>query len=177
MDNIVRMIPETENDEIIKQTKGHDYLLPNKNLTVTQWENENRVSAENAKNSILSNGKDKSDMRNCVHDSLLNGVNMDMDQTIEDKIKINDNVLQIHKSAKECARQDSCKGLLDARRVLIGPRGEILTRENTVVAGCTTCTGGRLISCAKIKCTSTLCWQQTSKKPSKISKYLQIYLN
>lgn len=178
------MLPEVQNDEFVEQNNTHTHILkkPSEN-----WKSENTDMLQNEKNSkgkpengdiTIKNTCEKCIGKDCIHQNLLkpeitiekqNGTLKKCDSSDSEKmIKTNLG----HIIVKPCLTDDSCKGLLGSPRVLVGPRGEVLVREDTVVAGCTSCSGGRLISCARIKCTtSALCWQRSSKKPSNCSKY------
>lgn len=176
------MLPENKNDTITEQNDTHNYLLKNKS---ENWKSESVDMLQNAKNTKLLDENatcDKCIGHDCTHLTLLikpeigsenqNGILKKDDSS--DHVKLIKSSFE-HKIVKPCLTDDSCKGLLDASRVLVGPRGEILVREDTVVAGCTSCSGGRLISCARIKCTTNaLCWQRSSKKPSKCSELIFI---
>jgi hypothetical protein len=78
-------------------------------------------------------------------------------------------------SVESAGGDESVKGLIDGKkldggpRIVAGPNGARLTRENTIVPGCANCTGGRLISCARVGWTPFRC-NGHSTKPSKISK-------
>lgn len=75
---------------------------------------------------------------------------------------------------------DALNGLLDRTmgnlpaKVIPGER--ILIREDTVVGGCATCSGGKLVGYSKIKFGPKLCWNhRRTKKESACCEYFFIF--